>query len=63
MSEEEKEIENQARRNRQGGVGGGWVGCSTPRFWLKLTFNKMTITVKRKKEPKNINHIKFLKNY
>ena len=59
MCEEEKEIENQAHRNRRGGLG----RLQGPQIWIKLTFNKMTITVKRKKEPKNINHIKFLKNY
>ena len=32
----------------------GLGGCSPLRFWLKLTFNQLTIIVKRKKEPKNI---------
>ena len=40
------------------GGGGGWGF-----FWLKLTFHQFTIIVKRKKEPKHINHRKFLKNY
>ena len=46
---------NQARRSR-----GGW---QPPRFWLKLTLYQLTIIVKRKKELKNINHVKFLENY
>ena len=35
-----------------------------PRFLLKLTFYKLTtMMVKRKKETKKINHIKFLESY
>ena len=42
----------------------GWGGsAATPRFLLKLTFYQLTMIAKRKKEPKNINHIKFLENY
>ena len=41
----------------------GWGSCSPPRFLLQLTFYQLTMIVTRKKEPKNINHIKFLENY
>ena len=34
-----------------------------PRFWLKLIFYQLTMIVKRKKESKNINHIKFPESY
>ena len=37
-------------------------GSLQPRFWLKLTFYQLTMIVKRK-EPKNINYIKFLEGY
>ena len=34
-----------------------------PKFWLKLIFYQLTMIVKRKKESKNINHIKFPESY
>ena len=52
-------------RNRPVETGGGEAGgtAALPRFLLKFTFYQLTMIVKTKEEPKNINHIKFLENY